>query len=339
METTIDQRPIIALSLGAALVLSACAPIADGDATVPPGEATEADAEQNGGTLVSGNGTIPPITGTYDTNANNSPRPQDTAPEPDTTAEALATRAADLAAAPVGACGALIDPWSHTKSEDVMRAWALVLDDSWSGLSPQLATHDDGACPNRSSIWSSSGDCTTADGWTVVGSHVWAASSGGGAYQQFGAWGLTHRDADGSYEALADGKITTYVVPPQASEPVRYGLTFEDYRQGAAHTGAWDDGSNGASIRDGALLTSVMAWPVSGEVYLRILASGSVPLGDLCAAYELAEVQSCALEPAGTFTITGADRVVVTFDGDAACDGCGSLTVNSGSAGTACFGG
>lgn len=241
-------------------------------------------------------------------------------------------------AGPVGACGSLISGWAYGKPADVRSVWELVLDDRWHGLSAVISAHADDVCPNRPDSWRSEGDCPTADGWTFAGAHDWRASSGGGAYQEFTDWGLTHHDAGGRYESFADGRITTYVDRHDGDGAVEFGLVFENFHHRIAHSGAYDAGGNRTWSRDGALTTSAMGWPVSGQAYVQIFEFTAVPLGDLCVTYDLAEVPDCTLEPAGTFTLVGTNRVVVTFDGDVACDGCGALTADGVGAGTLCLG-
>lgn len=57
--------------------------------------------------------------------------------------------------------------------------------------------------------------------------------------------------------------------------------------------------------------------------------------GDYCLVVE-ETVSDCELEPAGGWVVQGAERLVVTFDPDAACDGCGVATVDGAPVGQVC---
>jgi hypothetical protein len=252
--------------------------------------------------------------------------------------DALATASAALVALPIGACGALVDPWLADGPSDPMRVWDLVLEDDWDDLKADLALHDDGTCPGRPDGWTTEGECTTSEGWVSAGTQTWSASSSGGSADDFVDWGLAHSDGEDTYQAVADGRSTRWVNRPvDANDVVTYGRSFEDFRVGRAHGGAEDVGTNGRLVREGQLATSVAGWPVTGEVYVLVDASDRVARGDLCAGFDLADVATCASEPVGTYRILGAEESVVTFDGDHVCDGCGLLTVGGRDAGEVCL--
>lgn len=72
--------------------------------------------------------------------------------------------------------------------------------------------------------------------------------------------------------------------------------------------------------------------------YLSVYDDGAGgPAGDVCLSVALAGLDTCPEEGDGVVTLVGNVEAVVTFDGAAACDGCGRLTLDGVDAGPLCL--
>ena len=169
-------------------------------------------------------------------------------------------------------------------------------------------------------------DCTTADGTAVVGWGSCSYGSGGAGGCTGHAFGEFRDDGDARYDILEDGS---------AGHGEAHSNSFVDYRRAIAHHGVHDEGFNGTSIRDGWLST-VNGWAVADAFYLMVIADDSLPTGDLCLDATLENVATCPDEPVGILRVVGAQEVTITYDGDVACDGCGSVAVDGVAAGEIC---
>lgn len=238
--------------------------------------------------------------------------------------EALADDAADLADLPAGTCRALLDPWTPREAADVLRIWSTLAAREWWTFTEYFAP-EPGSCPSaedpaEADAW----NCTTSTGWTVVGQYHWGTAPGGNSWNELSSWGVAHTDDTGAYRYLADGDLHTTTITS-----TMIGLRESIQRDGGFGTG------RSTRIRDGQI-EQRDGWTVTAGAYVRIVEDDALPKGDLCVVSDLAAVDGCDLEPTGTFRLEGAEDVVATFDGDVACDGCGTVTAGGAPLGTIC---
>jgi hypothetical protein len=249
----------------------------------------------------------------------------------------LAAEAAALAALPSGTCDAPISPWAYADPDDVIDVWHLLEENPAYAIGGATYVNDDGVCPAHTAPSTVEGDCTTTEGWMYVGSRHSSASSSGSSNDDFVEYGIAYQDGAGTWLGLGSGSSFGVSDPPDLpGDPYRYTRTWLDYRFGFAHEGAYDTGEHGTWIRDG-FLTTTEGQPTEGEIYLLADGVDALPAGDMCVTYALEPVAACALEPVGTFGVSGAQELVVTFDGSVACDGCGMLTADGVPVGEVCL--
>jgi hypothetical protein len=246
----------------------------------------------------------------------------------DTGSAPLAALAEDFAAVAVGSCDTLVDPWVWSADTDLGDLWALVTSHILRPTSFYI-----GICP---CVLDEPWDCLYGD-WTYAGRYH-AGGGGGLGYAELGAWGQANTATGSTY--LADGLETDGGGYAGWTGPV-----YESLRE------SYDDGtSRWAFLRDGIArhsvesTTSSSGWEPSDwmetedpGLYLDIMAHDTLATGDLCIRTALEEVSGCPIEPSGTVEFVGAHDVLVTFDGDVACDGCGGVSVDGIGEGVACF--
>ena len=235
----------------------------------------------------------------------------------------LRERSAALLDIPVGACGALLDPLQLTDvGRQVPELWELVRgDEEWSGWS-----WEGGVCPCvpvGATDWTY--DCETTDGWKLVG-YTEASFGGAGGQTRYDRFGAVRTDATGTWRIVTDGS--------RSSSMASTGLQLREER---SNEGAGDDGHNGILIRqthvhvdDGHTNTTG-----GGSYVYRAASSNPADDGDVCVFADFDHGVGCS-EPTGTMEVTGAQHVVLTFDGDVACDGCAAVTIDGVAAEPSC---
>lgn len=226
-----------------------------------------------------------------------------------------------LAAEPVGECGALVDPWPAALPADAIALWALVM--STSGFNYRYVDWPED-CPCDDASGDPAGPCVGTDGTRSTG---W---QNGGSYGGSGcggitlaAWGIASAAAGGSYSFLADGSASS-------CEGSR---SFQMLRESHAGTGTFDLPPLGTRIRNGRF--EYGPWYTTADFYFRIVDDPVLTAGDVCLTVDVAD-GACTLEPVGAVVVEGLHRLEVVFDGDVACDGCGSAYVDGAAAGAVC---
>lgn len=238
------------------------------------------------------------------------------------TISTLADMALELAGEPMGNCQFLIDPWELRDVADLTGVWARVASHEGTGT-PRGFTWEEDRCPCAGASWG--GPCSTSTDWYVVGcfDSEYGGSGGGGA--TYTTWGLAYSGPDAALTYLADG----------FAGHGGGASSFSEFREQFVSFGELALSYDGIRVRDGNLDLDG-AWPDSTGIYLRIVEDHELPSGDLCLTSDLYDVEGCAIEPHGSFRVQGQEDVVVTFEGDVSCDGCGAVTIDGVTSGEFC---
>jgi hypothetical protein len=242
----------------------------------------------------------------------------------DARVSSLAAKASAVAALSIGTCDALIDPWVLEHVDDVQQIWTLMAIDAKSDWNNAFFDADE-LCPCETDgvrEW----DCVSDGGWVASGNR--SIHAGSSMSYRFRHWAAS--SPDGSYTYMADG------ANGYSGNQGGYGQWFQELRESAT-PGGLSAIAKGVRIRDGGYCQSAIE-PAECQgryintsndgFYIRVVDDKAISPGDMCVRSNVQEVASCPDEGVGTFVVSGAQDVVVSYDGDIDCDGCGTVAVD-----------